>query len=376
MDRHRLINMVLALEDDDHRINVIGNIAMYLANPLEHVGPGNERRVRNENYYEDTIPRYSSDDFQQHFRMQRETTNELVNIIGQRTHRTHFKIPLEKQILLTIWLLAKPESFLAAGDRFGVAHSTAHYCFAGITRILSSFIRRYIQWPHADERSRIVREFQQRSRGISGVVGVIAGSHILIKQPAYNEVDYYNRKGFHSVVLQAVCNDRRIFTDVFIGSRGRVHDARIYRNNPLCENVTKRNLIPPGQHLIGDSAYKLHENLLTPFRDNGHLTEEQIRYNTRFSSIRSIIERSFALLKGKFRRLKYIDIADMDLLNHIIAAACVLHNFILMHELDVQEFDIEDMNNEDYADNENNNINNNVNNLGNHKRSRIMEMLV
>ncbi|XP_048511377.1 uncharacterized protein LOC125500992 [Athalia rosae] len=157
MDRHRLINMVLALEDDDHRINVIGNIAMNLANPLEHVGPGNERRVRNENYYEDTIPRYSPDDFQQHFRMQRETMNELVNIIGQRIHRTHFKIPLEKQILLTIWLLAKPESFLAAGDRFGVAHSTAHYCFAEITRILSSLIRRYIQWPHADERSRIAR---------------------------------------------------------------------------------------------------------------------------------------------------------------------------------------------------------------------------
>ncbi|EZA49463.1 hypothetical protein X777_11961 [Ooceraea biroi] len=68
---------------------------------------------------------------------------------------------------------------------------------------------------------------------------------------------------------------------------------------------------------------------MTPFRDNGHLTRSQIVYNTKLSSIRSIIERSFGLLKSKFRRLKFLDISDIELGNEMIAAACVLHNFII-----------------------------------------------
>lgn len=50
--------------------------------------------------------------------------------------------------------------------------------------------------------------------------------------------------------------------------------------------------------------------------------------NTKLSSIRSIIEQTFGLLKGKFRRLKYMDIVDFNLGKKTIAAACVLHNFI------------------------------------------------
>lgn len=93
--------------------------------------------------------------------------------------------------------------------------------------------------------------------------------------------------------------------------------------------MTDENLIPANFHLLGDAAYPLMINLMTPFRDTGHLTRAQRIYNTKLSSVRSIIERAFGLLKGKFRRLKYLDISDFELGNNIIAAACVLHNFIL-----------------------------------------------
>lgn len=41
-----------------------------------------------------------------------------------------------------------------------------------------------------------------RSRGFPGVVGAIDGCHIPIKQPPGNANDYYNRKEFHSIILQ------------------------------------------------------------------------------------------------------------------------------------------------------------------------------
>jgi len=44
--------------------------------------------------------------------------------------------------------------------------------------------------------------FRMRSRGFPGVVGAIDGCHIPIKQPPGNANDYYNRKEFHSIILQ------------------------------------------------------------------------------------------------------------------------------------------------------------------------------
>lgn len=99
--------------------------------------------------------------------------------------------------------------------------------------------------------------------------------------------------------------------------------------------------------ISGDCAYPLMVNLMTPFRDKGHVSAERIRYNQILSSIRSVIERAFGLLKGKFRRLKYLDIADPETANKIIAAACMLHNFIIdcgeppadLWELDTNQHD-------------------------------------
>lgn len=168
------------------------------------------------------------------------------------------------------------------------------------------------------------------------MIGAIDGCHIYIKQPVGNTVDYYNRHQSHSVILQGVCDARKRFINISVGHPGRMHDARVFRRSALYQCMTNQAqpLIPAEMHIIGDCAYPLLQELMTPFRNTGHLTEAQNHYNTQFSTIRSVIERAFALLKGKWRRLKYLDMADMQLLNKVISSCCVLHNFILLHEDD------------------------------------------
>ncbi|XP_011688300.1 PREDICTED: putative nuclease HARBI1 [Wasmannia auropunctata] len=186
----------------------------------------------------------------------------------------------------------------------------------------------YITWPNADECQISSNIFKARSRGFYGDIGATDGCHIPCKQPIGNANDSYNRKDFYSIILQGVCNHKGQFIDCYIGMPGRVHDARVFRRSPLFETLTN-NVISEKFHLIGDSAYLLLINLMVPFKDNGHLRAAQTRYNDKLSSIRNIIERAFGLLKGKFRKLKYLDIADFELGNKIIAAACTLHNFII-----------------------------------------------
>ena len=65
------------------------------------------------------------------------------------------------------------------------------------------------------------------------VVDGIDGCHIPIIGPNENHCDYYNIKGFYSVILQGVCNDRYRFTDIFVGWPGLVHDARVLQNSQI-----------------------------------------------------------------------------------------------------------------------------------------------
>ncbi|TGZ50759.1 Nose resistant to fluoxetine protein 6 [Temnothorax longispinosus] len=200
--------------------------------------------------------------------------DDLVNVIGHAIlENLNYLVDLRKKIMFSVWILAKPESFLAAGDRFKLSKCTGHCVFKEIVTILANLLPNYIVWP--DRRcydEEII--FRRRSHGFPDVVGAIDGRHIPIKAPTGNPIDFYNR------------------------------------NKRLCLPFNDKS-----------DDY--------PFRDNGHLTREQSSYNVKLSSIRSMIERAFGLLKGKFRRLKYLDISTPALGNTIIAAACVIHNFLI-----------------------------------------------
>lgn len=80
--------------------------------------------------------------------------------------------------------------------------------------------------------------------------------------------------------------------------------------------------------------------LLIPYVDDGHMTRMQRHHNFYLSSVRVAIERSFALLRGKERRLKKLQMRNHQLLIDHISACFVLHNVILLggHEARVSFF--------------------------------------
>ena len=111
-------------------------------------------------------------------------------------------------------------------------------------------------------------------------VGAIDGSHIPILKPVDCPSDYYNRKGFYSVIVQAVVDSRGLFIDVNIGWPGKVHDARVLAfyskcNSGDCFANWKRSVdVPP--LILGDPAYPL----LSWLMNTGSLTREQQNYLT------------------------------------------------------------------------------------------------
>jgi len=137
--------------------------------------------------------------------------------------------------------------------------------------------------------------------------------------------------------LQAVCDHRRQFTHIYVGNIGSIHDARVFRLSALQEYINNVDKFPNNTHLIGDAAYKLHEHLLTPYTDNGHLTQRQKNYNFCHSSSRMVIERAFALLKYRWRSLLHVlAMNHMKFIPYHILACCVLHNICLLRKDELQ----------------------------------------
>lgn len=219
-----------------------------------------------------------------------------------------------------------------------------------ILDILISKVDGIIKWPSLEEAKRTASYFK-RKNNFPGIIGCIDGSHIPIAKPAQQHEAYINRKGFHSLILQAVCSEKRKFIDVecgkyfhyryvdsqsfyelIVGYPGSMHDARVLRRTYLgqiLQNNPEEIIFTNEMHLLGDSAYPLSNSLLTPYRDNGNLNQIQKRYNFKLSSNRIRIEHAFGILKARFRILKYINVHNTSNIPKIILACCILHNLCI-----------------------------------------------
>lgn len=114
-----------------------------------------------------------------------------------------------------------------------------------------------------------------------------------------------------------------------------MHDQRVLRLSEVYDYLEDPEKFPNDSHILGDAAYTIHKHLLIPFRDNGHLTDKQKNYNVCHSSTRMPIERSFGLLKGRFRSLStLLDMERVDLIPDFIMACCVLHNICFLQNDD------------------------------------------
>ena len=299
--------------------------------------------ARTKFFYENIVPLYNPEDF----RMSRHTVSVLEHLLSVHNDIPQFAdhggrppVVLRKQILLTLWVFGDPECLRSVADRFDVCRASAYRVYRRVCKaIVRHLMNEFIKFP-TGQKAQAVMEAFERKRGFPGILGAIDGTHIPIKAPNHNHEQYINRKGFFSVQLQIVCDADLLITDTFCGYPGSVHDARVFRNSPLYREVEVNpdNYFPGNSHILGDAAYPLKRWLLTPFRDNGHLTARQRRYNVAHSSTRMVVERSIGLLKNRFRKLKtMMDIDKTGDIPEVIVASCILHNICILED-DIADF--------------------------------------
>ena len=146
------------------------------------------------------------------------------------------------KIAASLWFLATGECFRSIREKFGMGESTISYALRQFFDvIISKFLTEKIIFPTTESGTNRITNGFKRIRKFSNVIGAIDGSHIPIKAPHLFPVDYFNRKGFYSIVLQAVVDHEKKFLDICVGWPGSTHDSRILANSNLYNKFNNQN---------------------------------------------------------------------------------------------------------------------------------------
>ena len=171
--------------------------------------------------------------------------DQLNSTIQRQNTQICASISFEHRVTITLWCLATCAEYRTIGHLFGVARCTVcvivHDTCAAIVNVLQS---QYIQFPVGDKLTAVIDGFKA-TWNVPQCAGAIDGSHIPVKPPACNHTDYYNRKGWYSVVLQAVVDHQYLFRDVMVGWPGSVHDAdaRVFANSQVYQKLINNQVL-------------------------------------------------------------------------------------------------------------------------------------
>ncbi|XP_008189991.1 putative nuclease HARBI1 [Acyrthosiphon pisum] len=304
------------------------------------------------NFVEITVPAMREIDFKTHFRLTRTSVEEIFSMIGHMFHTDNMKISMEKQVLVTLWYMANSETHRQIASRFNVSNSTSYKIVQNNLKYITSISDTVIKWPCNNEQLLTLKKFQNlRNKVLPGVFGAIDGCHIKILapwvkrtvMPPLNKSMFYNRKQVPTVILQGIVDADQKFINIFCGWPGSSHDARVLRRSIIGNRLLNNpwEILPRESFILGDSAYPLTEAIMTPYKNNGHLTPAQIFFNQTLSSSRVVVEQSFGKLIGRFRKLRLLDVYHKSYCGLIITAACVLHNICMSQgdDIEVEEYE-------------------------------------
>uniref|UniRef100_A0A3Q3B3H0 Protein ANTAGONIST OF LIKE HETEROCHROMATIN PROTEIN 1 n=1 Tax=Kryptolebias marmoratus TaxID=37003 RepID=A0A3Q3B3H0_KRYMA len=264
-------------------------------------------RNRSQNFWGMT-EQFDDDEWKAQFRVSRATFDYVLKLIGLRIkrRRRNYLVPIEPRcrLAMTLWWFARSEEYRSIANLFGVGIATVCTIVRQvISAIVDRLYRRFVSLPSGQRLDDTIRAF--RDRCYPQCAGAIGGTHIPISAPRDNPEHYMNRRGWYSVILQAVVDHNHCFTDVYAGWPGSSSSAAVLSSSDLFLKAEDR----PDSYLFPKE-----------------LSPEQRRFTFTLASAHSVVDTAFVRLKGRWRCLLKKSDMNVSMMPRVVAACCVLHN--------------------------------------------------
>jgi hypothetical protein len=298
--------------------------------------------------------------FRRMFRMDIGTFDVLANVICENIGEERFKpeswlnqrasdnrrsippISGEVKLGLSLRLLAGG-SYLDLVPLFSVSTSHLYSIFDDfldwILQTLQFPLARNLRERQWGQLKELANLFAEKSNGVFyGAFGAIDGLAIRIRSPSKSEVpdpgNYFCRKGFYAINVQAICDKRKRFLWCFPTNKGSTHDAAAFAGSRLFDLLKEmtNDLEDHGLFIVGDSAYCLAPFLQIPYDSNevkADVEHAKDGFNYHLSSCRIYIECAFGELVMRWGIFWRTLLFDLKKSGKIVQVAMLLHNFIV-----------------------------------------------
>ncbi|XP_030045768.1 putative nuclease HARBI1 [Microcaecilia unicolor] len=262
-----------------------------------------------------------------------ELYQEIRHDIDPNTARSH-AVPGMLKLLTVLQFLATGTFQHVLGGNSGVDQATVSRHLAQVLHAMKKCAHKHIAFPTGEDEQRVIKQDFYKIAGMPNVLGAIDCTHVALVPPVEQEMQYRNCKMGHSLNVQAVCDANLKILDVVTRFPGSCHDSYILSHSALGKQFAEGR-IRKGW-LLGDAGYGSKTWLLTPFAVP-HSDAEKC-YNQAHISTRCTIERTFGVLKSRFRCLHISGgslLYSPEKVADIVLVCCMLHNIALKHHLDI-----------------------------------------
>lgn len=267
----------------------------------------------------DPFELFNDEELYRRFRFDRSTILLITDMvtISPGTARNH-SISALHQVMITLRFLASNSHQMVISDTFGVSQPTISRIVDRVTDALLKNLHHVIKYPSQDSERRNEKSVFYNIAHFPGVIGCIDGTHVRILAPSEHEYIYVNRKGWHSINVQVICDSTCKFWNIVAKWPGSTHDSRILRESAFYERPNKDGII------LGDSGYPCKTWLMTPFLSPNSVSKRT--YNFSHCHTRVRIEMAIGQWKRRFSCLSTGLRVKPDKACKIIAATAILHN--------------------------------------------------
>jgi hypothetical protein len=208
----------------------------------------------------------------------------------------------------------------------------------------------FIKEENTEKLNQISLLFSDKSDGIiTGCIGAIDGLAIRIQSPVIHQDNvpdpgnYYCRKGFFALNVQAICDSKKRILWMSSGHKGSTHDSAAFAETGMSALLQRKKeyLYKNRFFIVADSAYSLQSYMIVPY-NNAEANSIEDSFNYYQSKTRIYIECAFGEIVMRWgifwRRLNY----KLNNIGPIINACCYLHNFLVDERLRCSDYEKED----------------------------------
>lgn len=215
----------------------------------------------------------------------------------------------------------------------GITQSTFSRALSEVISAILKLADQFIKFPSDPAGLHLIKQGFQSIDGFPDVLGTVGCTHIAISPPSEMEQMYRNKKHYHSINVQIICDSDMRILDVVSRFPGSTHDSTVLKESGIHERFDKGEF---SGWLLGDAGYGVKPWLLTPFENPA--TESEVRYNLSHNATYSVVERTIDVLKSRFRCLDNpngVLLYNPEKVSKIILVCCIIHNIAVVKNIEV-----------------------------------------